>query len=62
MCIRDRGLIGTAWTGENGDMPVAFNEKANTIPVGYVQSGTYTACRLYTSSLGQFEAEIAGVV
>ena len=32
--------IGTAWTGENGDIPVAVNEKANTIPVGYVQSGT----------------------
>ncbi len=27
------GLIGTAWTGENGDIPVTFNEKANTIPV-----------------------------
>lgn len=40
------GLIGTAWTGENGDIPVTFNEKANTIPVGYVQSGTYTASGL----------------
>lgn len=40
------GLIGTAWTGENGDIPVAFNEKANTIPVGYVQSGTYAASGL----------------
>ena len=40
------GLIGTAWTGENGDIPVAFNEAANTIPVGYVQSGTYTASGL----------------
>ena len=28
------GLIVTAWTGENGDIPVAFNEKSNTIPVG----------------------------
>lgn len=40
------GLIGTAWTGENGDIPVTFNEKANTIPVGYVRTGTYVASGL----------------
>lgn len=40
------GLIGTAWTGENGDIPVTFNEKANTIPVGYVRTGSYVASGL----------------
>lgn len=40
------GLIGTAWTGENGDIPVLFNEEANTIPVGYTRTGSYTASGL----------------
>lgn len=44
--IAVQGLIGTAWTGENGDVAVPFDEKKNTIPVGYDPSGTYTASGL----------------
>lgn len=51
--IAINGLIGTAWTGENGDIAVPFNEKKNTIPVGYNPSGAYTASGLTLAKLLQ---------
>lgn len=51
--IAVNGLIGTAWTGENGDVAVPFNETLNTIPVGYNPSGTYTASGLTLEKLLQ---------
>lgn len=51
--IAVQGLIGTAWTGENGDVAVPFNEQLNTIPVGYNPSGTYTASGLTFEKLLQ---------
>lgn len=44
--ITVNGLIGTAWTGENGDIAVPFDETKNTIPVGYTPTGTYAASGL----------------
>lgn len=51
--IAINGLIGTAWTGENGDIAVPFNETRNTIPVGYNSSGTYDASGLTLDKLLQ---------